>query len=172
MIRIEPLSSRNFSAYSLDAFERRQEVRRVYQKSESGYALVDSPFVENWDLAKKHDVASDLMNDEYVSYLALDGEKIVGFIGLAKELVEGYMILDVIQVTEAFRGQGIGRKLFRKGVEEARKAGAKGLYISACPSEETIAFYRAMGSELADPPIRKSAEEEPFDLQMVCDVRK
>ncbi|MCQ2445330.1 MAG: GNAT family N-acetyltransferase [Clostridia bacterium] len=102
----------------------------------------------------------------------MDGEKIVGFIGLAKELVEGYMILDVIQVTEAFRGQGIGRKLFRKGVEEARKAGAKGLYISACPSEETIGFYRAMGSELADPPIREFAEEEPFDLQMVCDVRK
>lgn len=172
MIRIEPLSSRNFSAYSLDAFERRQEVRRVYQKSESGYVLIESPYVENWDLAKKRDVASDLMSDEYVSYLALDGEKIVGFIGLAKELVEGYMILDVIQVTEAFRGQGIGRKLFEKGLEEARKAGAKGLYISACPSEETIAFYRAMGSELADPPIRKFAEEEPFDLQMVCDVRK
>ena len=37
-------------------------------------------------------------------------------------------------------------------------------------SEETIAFYRAMGSFLAENPIEEMAEEEPFDLQMVCSV--
>ena len=40
-----------------------------------------------------------------------------------------------------FRGQGIGRQLFEAGKAEARKAGAEALYISACSSEETIAFY-------------------------------
>ena len=70
------------------------------------------------------------------------------------------------------RGQGIGRRLFEAGKEEARKAGAQALYISACSSEETIAFYRAMGSELAGKPIKEIAEEEPFDLQMICPVNK
>ena len=54
--------------------------------------------------------------------------------------------------------------------EEARKAGAKALYISACSSEETIAFYKAMGAELTDCPIKEIAEDEPYDLQMVCYV--
>ena len=94
----------------------------------------------------------------------------VGFIGLKKTLVEPYMILDMMQVSAACRGQGIGRKLFDMGKKEARKAGAEALYISACSSEETIAFYKAMGAELADCPIKEIAEAEPYDLQMICYV--
>ena len=41
------------------------------------------------------------------------------------------------------------------------------LYISACPAEETIAFYSAMGADITDAPITSIAEEEPDDLQMV-----
>ena len=37
------------------------------------------------------------------------------------------------------------------------------MYISACSSEETIAFYKAMGAEHADCPIKEIAEEEPYD---------
>ena len=44
------------------------------------------------------------------------------------------------------------------------------MYISACSSEETIAFYKAMGAELADCPIKEIAEAEPYDLQMICYV--
>jgi ribosomal protein S18 acetylase RimI-like enzyme len=80
------------------------------------------------------------------------------------------MILDMMQVSSECRGQGIGRQLFEAGKAEARRVGAEALYISACSSEETIAFYRAMGSELANDPIKDIAEEEPFDLQMICPV--
>ena len=69
-----------------------------------------------------------------------------------------------------YRGQGIGRKLFDIGKEETRKAGAKALYISACSSEETIAFYKAMGAELTNCPIKEIEDAEPYDLQMVCYV--
>jgi N-acetylglutamate synthase-like GNAT family acetyltransferase len=65
---------------------------------------------------------------------------------------------------------GIGRKLFEKGKQNAKKAGAKALYISACSSEETIAFYKAMGAKLTENPIREIADEEPCDLQMICIV--
>ena len=67
-------------------------------------------------------------------------------------------------------GWGIGRKLFDEGKKEARKAGAEALYISACSSEETIVFYKAMGAELTDCPIKEIAESEPYDLQMICSV--
>ena len=101
-----------------------------------------------------------------IAYLAIENDEVVGFIGLKKDLVESYMILDMMHVSAACRGQGIGRRLFDVGKEEARKAGAKALYISACSSEETIAFYKAMGAELTDRPITEFAEAEPYDLQM------
>ena len=121
-------------------------------------------------MEKRRSVAKDISGDDYVTYLAIEKDEVVGFIGLKKELIESYMILDMMQVSAACRGQGIGRKLFNAGKEEARKAGAEALYISACSSEETIAFYKAMGAELTDCPIKEIAEEEPYDLQMICYV--
>ena len=76
------------------------------------------------------------------------------------------MVLDIIQVDRAFRGQGIGRELWNLAVAEAKNAGAKELYISACCSEETVGFYKAMGAKVADDPIAAIAEAEPFDIQM------
>ena len=73
-------------------------------------------------------------------------------------------------MSATYREQGIGRKLFDVGKEEARRAGAQALYISACSFEETIVFYKAMGAELTDCPIKEIAEDEPYDLQMICYV--
>ena len=126
--------------------------------------------VNDWDMEKRRSVAKDISKKEYITYLALDGDRVVGFIGLMKKLNGSYMILDLMQVSAEVRGHGIGRKLFDKGKEEARKAGAEALYISACSSEETIAFYNAMGCSLTDSPIKEIAEDEPYDLQMICPV--
>lgn len=89
---------------------------------------------------------------------------------LVKELVSHRMILDLIQVDKDFRGQGIGRILWEKAVEEARLNGARELYISACPSEETIHFCKAMGADVTADPIMSIANDEPDDLQLVCPI--
>ncbi|MGN0603195.1 MAG: GNAT family N-acetyltransferase [Oscillospiraceae bacterium] len=170
MIRIEIISERNFSEASLDSYVRTQDVKRVYRKTDGEYSLVEMPYIEDWSLEKKREVARDIVSNDYISYAALDEEKVVGFIGLKKQLVDGYMILDMMHVSAECRGKGIGRKLFEIGKQEAKKRGAKALYISACSSEETIAFYTAMGAKLTDTPIKEMADEEPFDLQMTCIV--
>ena len=72
MINFELLSEKNFNAHSLDFYERKQEVKRVYRKKESGYTLVDMPYIEDWSLDKKRQVAADISSDEYISFLALD----------------------------------------------------------------------------------------------------
>lgn len=95
------------------------------------------------------------------------GDETVGFIGLLKEQIDGYMILHMMHVSAKYRGHGIGRRLFELGKTTAQKAGANGLYISACSSEETIAFYKAMGAVLTENPIRQISEKEPYDLQMI-----
>ena len=144
MIRIELLSAENFKLDSLDNYPRKQDVKKVYRKNSGEYILVDCVYTEDWDMEKRRSVAKDISSDDYITYLAIENDEVVGFIGLIKDLVEPYMILDLMQVSATCRGQGIGRKLFDVGKEEARKAGAEALYISACSSEETIAFYKAI----------------------------
>ena len=78
----------------------------------------------------------------------------------------GRMIVESLHVSREFRHRGLGRALFERALGEARARGASCLYISACSSRETIAFYRAMGCVLADQVIPELAEEEPFDLQL------
>ena len=170
MIKIELLSDKNFNEHSLDSYERRQDVKRVFRRKGSEYVLVEMPYVEDWSLEKKRQVAADISSAEYISYIALERNNVVGFIGLKKQLNDQYMILDMMHVSATYRGNGTGRKLFNIGKEEAKKAGAKALYISACSSEETISFYKAMGAELTNNPIQEIADDEPYDLQMVCNV--
>lgn len=168
MIRIELLSKDNFHQDSLDHYQRKQEVKKVYRKQDGAYTLVDCVYTEEWDAEKRHSVAKTISGDDYLTYLALDEDRVVGFIGLQKQLEGLYMILDMMQVSAEYRGLGIGRRLLCKGKEVARKAGAEALYVSACSSEETIAFYKAMGCRLTDFPIKRIADDEPYDLQMVC----
>lgn len=167
-MRIEKVSRDMFPEINLDHYKREQKVTRIYIKKEDAYELEEQPGVMEWSIDKKREVARDLMSDDYISYLALEEDRIVGFVSLVKELAGERMILDMMQVDADFRGQGIGRILWNKAVEEARLHGAKELYISACPSEETIHFYKAMGAEITNSPIRSIADEEPYDLQMVC----
>lgn len=169
MVKIELLTKDNFNEHSLDTYIRTQNVNKVYRQNNGKYSLVDIPYVEDWNLEKKRQIAKNIGSDEYISYVAVE-DGIVGFIGLIKNLKEEYMILDMMHVSKSYRGMGIGRKLFEKGRQSAKKAGAKALYISACSSEETIAFYKAMGAKLTENPIREIADEEPCDLQMICVV--
>lgn len=170
MIKIELLSENNFNENSLDNYVRTQNVKKVYRKQGEEYVLVDMPYVEDWSLEKKRSVAKDISSKEYISYVALDDGKVVGFIGLKKQLVGDYMILDMMHTSAEYRGKGLGRKLFELGKDAARKAGAKALYISACSSEETIAFYKAMGAVVTKDTIKEIEEDEPCDLQMSCKV--
>ncbi|MGN0640694.1 MAG: GNAT family N-acetyltransferase [Oscillospiraceae bacterium] len=170
MIKIELLSENNFNENSLDNYVRTQNVKKVYRRQGEEYVLVDMPYVEDWSLEKKRSVAKDISSKEYISYVALDDGKVVGFIGLKKQLVGDYMILDMMHTSAEYRGKGLGRKLFELGKDAARKAGAKALYISACSSEETIAFYKAMGAVVTKDTIKEIEEDEPCDLQMSCKV--
>ncbi len=170
MVNIELLTEKNFNEESLDLYVRRQEVNKVYRKQNGKYVLMEQPYIEDWNLERKRQIARNISSQKYITYIALRDKKIVGFIGLLKQLVGERMILDMMHVSAECRGCGLGRELFELGKVEAAKAGAKELYISACSSEETIAFYRAMGAEITDTPIKEMAEEEPFDLQMTCIV--
>ena len=154
----------------LDAFERTQEVKRVYVNDSGKLLIKDQIWTMDWSLEHKREVAADLKSDNYIAYAVWKNEKIIGFVSVVKKLAGCRMVLDIIQVDRAFRGQGIGRELWNLAVAEAKNAGAKELYISACCSEETVNFYKAMGAVPTNDPIPEIAEAEPYDIQMVCPV--
>jgi ribosomal protein S18 acetylase RimI-like enzyme len=70
------------------------------------------------------------------------------------------------QISEEYRRQGIGRKLFSMACEEARRLGAAKLYISAHSSKESQAAYQALGCTPAEEVNEGLAAAEPFDVQM------
>jgi predicted N-acetyltransferase YhbS len=76
--------------------------------------------------------------------------------------------LEMMHVSYPYRGRGIGRTLFRQAAEAAFQKGAKGLYISATPSEHTIAFYQGFGSVPIDEPDPELFAREPEDIHLVC----
>lgn len=61
-------------------------------------------------------------------FLAMDGEKVVGTAGLAKEQ-EGIFELVKMTVDPAWRGQGISKILLERCMEEAKKLKAKKIFL-------------------------------------------
>lgn len=167
---IKKITNNNFSVINLDNFNRQQQITRIFVKKDGNYELEEQHGIMDWTINKKREVARDLVDCNYISYLALEENKIVGFMSLVKKLASNRMILDLIQVDQNYRSKGIGRELWKKAIEEARIAGAKEIYISAFPAEETINFYKAMGADVTDNPIISIANDEPDDLQLVCSV--
>ena len=124
-MKIEKIKKAVFSEINLDEFNRQQKITRIYGRKDEKYVLEEQPGVMDWSIDKKREVAYDLVDSKYISYLALEEDRIVGFMSLVKKLVSERMILDLIQVDKEFRGRGIGRILWEKAVEEAQLNGAK-----------------------------------------------
>lgn len=170
MIKFELLTKEIMTENALDNYDRLQNVQRVYRKIDNEYVLVEDVGVMDWSFERKRAVAKSLFSDDYITFGAIKENEIVGFASIEKQLQGKRIVLDMMQVSRKYRGNGIGKSLFQLVKAKAKEMGAKQLYISACSSEETIEFYKSMGCKITDNPIKKIAEDEPFDLQMVCYV--
>jgi predicted N-acetyltransferase YhbS len=98
-----------------------------------------------------------------------DGSKLVGiavlesrFIGAAQDMLQ----LKLLFVTDGYRDQGLGRRLFLHAAERARQRGARRMYISATPSEHTVNFYRNLGCVLTPEPDPALFALEPKDIHL------
>lgn len=171
-ITYKKLDHTNFSFHSLDDFIRHQTVRACWRKVDGQWKLVPISFAENWSLAKCREIAQDIaqhMEKDQTAFGAFDGEKLVGFITLSHNVFGNtakYLELVCFQVSEPYRGKGIGKTLFQLACEEARCLGAEKLYISGHSSKESQAAYKALGCVHAKEINQKLAEEEPCDVQL------
>ena len=88
------------------------------------------------------------------------------FIGPRHDLLQ----LKQLHVSSAYRDRGLGRQLFELAKDEARRRGARGLYISATPSEHTVNFYMRLGCILSACPDPDLFALEPEDIHLECSL--
>ncbi len=95
--------------------------------------------------------------------------KLVGFITVNAEVFGKkikYVLLDQLFITLEHRGKGIGKELIKRAAVSSKAFGAEKMFICAGSAEETVAFYRAMGCEMAEEINESLYNEDPRDLQM------
>lgn len=124
MITYHRVTRENCFETSLDGFIRHQIVTECWRRIDGTYQLVDCPFVDDWSAQRKREKVREMLDSANVTYGAFDIDRIIGIAVLKKQLNGKRMILDSLQVSEEYRHQGIGRKLFALAQEEGRKAGA------------------------------------------------
>lgn len=104
---------------------------------------------------------------------AFENEQLVG-IGVLETTFMGdnYDTLQLVflHVSKSFRKQGIGTDLVKRLCTIAIQKGAKKLYISATPSENTVNFYLNRGSKLAKKVDKELYEEEPEDIHLELEL--
>lgn len=102
-----------------------------------------------------------------------DCEKLVGYVTLEGHVFgqQKYVLLDQLFVSKGYRGKGIGKELFRMCVAQARRIGAKKIYLCAGSSENTITFYHKLGCKPAQEPEPKLIAVDPRDIQLEFDLR-
>ena len=120
------------------------EIISYESKYQSDFKRLNLYWLENYHLTEQHDL--DILDDPEEKiitpggciFLAMNNGKIIGTAGLAKEH-EGVYELVKMAVDPAYHGQGIGRVLLERCIEEARKLNAKKIYLFS-NSQLTVAL--------------------------------
>lgn len=153
-------------------FDRYQNVTRCWRKENGNWVLKDIAFVEQWDAQDYLALCRKLQNTLRTSGAVIAGfeqQRLCGFAAVENQLFgpqKEYLQLSELYVSCESRGKGIGRELFRLSCLTAKERGAKKLYLSAHSSEESQAFYQAVGCCEAAWQHPQLVAAEPCDCQL------
>lgn len=153
-----------------------QRVTNCWRNVDGAYKLMPVDYTEDWDLLERKNMAKKIISALHCGATAIAAvidNSVIGF-ALLSDLLFGsskqYIDLKEFYVSEPYRRNGIGKLLFDKICLDAKRLGAKKLYISAHSAEESIAAYKKYGCVLAEEPDAAHIEKEPFDLQLEYDL--
>ncbi len=155
--------------------DRREVIDNVYYLQDGRLVLKPEHFdVQGWppgEAEKYMPILLDCFERGGWFYGLFDGSRLVAMAVLESKFIgprEDLLQLKELHVSTAYRDQGLGRRLFQLAKDKARAQGAKGLYISATPSEHTINFYRGLGCTLASVTDPDLFDLEPEDIHLEC----
>ncbi|RWU10339.1 GNAT family N-acetyltransferase [Pedobacter chitinilyticus] len=104
---------------------------------------------------------------------AFSDDKLIGVASVERKRrgkKQHYCKMDILYVSNSYRGNKIGHQLVRKCVKIATTFGAEKLYISATPTKATVDFYLKEGASLVEEIDEELFELEPFDIHLELKV--
>ena len=160
-------------AAKLAQIDRTELINGIYKMREGTLVLVDEHHdVAEWcptDKLRRIGSLQENYDKGATLYGAFDGDTLVGLSVLAHTLLasgDRRLNLAGLWVSYPYRNRGVGAQLVRHAAQEARQRGARHLYVSASPSENTVRFYMSLGLRLACPPDPFLLQKEPEDIHL------
>jgi predicted N-acetyltransferase YhbS len=156
--------------------DRREIVERVY-RLEGGELRLEPVYfdVQGWpaDTLQMAPLLYEVFDRGGPFFAAFEDDQLVGVAvldtvwrGARSDLLQ----LEFMHVSRDYRGQGLGERLFEQARSAARGRGARGMYISANPTENAIRFYQRRGSVVMALPDPELFALEPEDIHLECAV--
>lgn len=170
-VTIRPLSAEE--ALRFDEIDRSEVIEHVYYLREGRLVLEEERWeLTGWplnDLPHQRAHLAKCMDAGGSAWGAFDGDDLVGiavldgrWYGSARDILD----LFFLHVGAGHRHRGLGKALVELVMGRAREMGARRLFVSGIPSENSIKFYRAMGFQLAEEVDPVLWEREPDDIHM------
>lgn len=157
--------------------DRREIIENIYVLEQGDLILKPDYFdVQGWPPGEQEASTSiflDCFDRGGWFYGAFDGAQLVAVAILESEFIgkqHDQLQLKFLHVSYAYRKTGLGKQLFEMARTTARERGAKMMYVSATPSENTIHFYFKRGCVVTPDPDPALFALEPEDIHLVCDV--
>jgi predicted N-acetyltransferase YhbS len=161
---------------ALKSFDRFQLTERVRRRDLYGHVIKDTRFTDDWDEEEKVELVRSLrrcLEKGGCVAGAFMGGVLLGFASVEPGSFGRrgeYLQLANLHVSREARHRGIGKRLFMLCVQEAKRMGARKLYISAHSAEETQQFYESVGCVDAKEVNPVLAALEPYDIQLEYDL--
>ena len=171
--KVDPAELNGAFLWDFDSY---QCYHKMWEKQNGEWSLRRTSVVRQWNDDKK------LWITRYLAGLVQSGgcvlgaftdDKLTGFLALDNTPggpKEQYRNLSMLFVDTQYRHRSVGRYLFDECVKEAAEMGAKKLFISSIPAEETVAFYLAMGCQDARTVIKEWVDT-PYDRYLEYTLR-
>jgi predicted N-acetyltransferase YhbS len=157
----------------LAEIDRTETIENVYCVRNGELSLEKEHWdVGDWDAQEKQKRIARLQkryDDGDTLFGAFHGPTLVGLSIFEPEPLPsaaGRFNLAGLWVSQKYRGKGIGRTLAQMVIDKARESGAKTVYVSATPSENTVRFYMSVGFRLAASVDPDMFEHEPKDVHL------
>ena len=161
----------------IDEIDRSEHIDLIYEMNKEQLIEIELDHeCPNWD--------EDLSEEIKARYLlelqqggfavgAFSGGKLVGFGVLAHKfrgVNHNQLQVDLMYVSREYRRQGIGRRIMTELSEEARRRGAKYLYISSTETRSAVSFYKSQGSQVTMEIDQELFDKEPKDIHMIKEL--
>jgi predicted N-acetyltransferase YhbS len=157
--------------------DRREIVENIYILQNGNLVLKPDYFdIKGWPPGEA-DLYTPILLDCYdrggIFWGAFENKGLVGTAVLESKFIgsDGDTLqLKFLHVSRDYRKHGLGSTLFKLAAEKAKTLGAKTLYISATPSENTINYYMRLGCVPTTEVDPELFALEPEDIHLEYDL--